>query len=321
MVCPVFIMAAEEAQTILDPEPEPEIPDVQAFENWSVRPFLEVPLLLLTFVNKKEGLSDITYVPNVNLIGGLGLTYRNLMISLYTDLPFASGDEGDFGRTRAKALKVNAFFKRFGFDAGIQDYKGFFLESPKDFYPGWSEGDPYPQEPGMNMVAAGLNLYYIHSDSFSFNAAVKQTEKQNRSASSFLISVSQSYLNLSNDFSLIPPSYAVYFKNESDFSGGLFYATTVAPGWGGTFVHRDFYLSGAMLIGAGLSHARYTVSSEREVRNGVSLKVNFKCSLGYSSELFYTGISVTGDSFSYGMEEFEMMTWTIYVNIFVGYRF
>lgn len=130
------------------------------------------------FIQIHEGKS--TYTPNYPLTPGIGIAVKNTVINVrlgYGLLPLNSKDK--HGETKSIDLQMHNYWRNFMFDLSLQRYQGFFDQDRR--------GNVRGVYPDMTVLQAGGELTYIFNGSkFSARAAFDQTEKQLKSAGSFL---------------------------------------------------------------------------------------------------------------------------------------
>lgn len=124
----------------------------------------------------------LAYIPNNPAKLGLGLSWKNSILSVAGGYGFEFLRDKDKVKTRAIDLQYHHYDRKFLFDFYAQHYKGFSLED--DNKPD-SEVTPCPD---LLFQQFGLNAHYIlNHKRFSYKAAYVQNEKQVRSAGSVLL--------------------------------------------------------------------------------------------------------------------------------------
>ncbi len=204
----------------------------------------------------------------------------------------------------------------------LQDYSGFYAENPKLFNSSWSEGDQYPIREDLKITTLVLNYYYMYDSTLSLRAAFKFSEKQKKTAHSFMYFLSANLIEIDSDSSLIPPSKESKFGEYKGLTGGLFTTISFLPGYGITYVFLDdFYISAMGFLGFGLQGQIFKVDSGDKTTLEVTLKSNIRFSAGFNSEHFYGGAFVFMDIVKYATETVDMSSTSTNILITAGYRF
>ncbi len=347
------------------PEAGPSIDDFS--ERFTIRPFLAVPLQALVIQPSSSnsralrsligGDSDagsaspvtrksITYFPNFKLAGGLGLSYWVFGISAQMAFQGTAKPERRYGRTRFIDLQLHYYFRKLGVDVFYQDYRGYYLESPRRYngwvylentpvYMSYRRGDPGTLRSDLRIATIGFNVFYVFSDNYSLDAAFKQTERQNRRGGSFLLMLSGINYRVSASSSLLPLTQEWLYGVYHGFKGGNFASLGLAPGYSYTFlIGRGYFITPVVFIGAGLTadslKMQRTPQELLAGRDGEKskleafLKTNLRLAVGYNGDSFFYGLAGVLDiSASQGFNKTSISVglYRGYCETFAGYRF
>lgn len=289
-------------------------------KKFMVRPFVSYNVLALEISDSSaDSGSSITYYPNPGVKAGISLFYKTFGTSFaYSS---SSSSENRRGTTEIIDYQLHSYTGRYGFDLSYQRYRGYYLENPEDW--GLSAGDEGTVRDDLTIQSAGANFYRVFSPEFSMPAAFDQTERQIKTAWSFLLMGSAGYFIVRGDSALIPAGYASGYGAYADFSGGRFLSIGLSPGIGITVPHKRYFASAALFVGSGLMIRKYSGGGGSRGSFG---KVNFRCSAGYSGDEFSAGISAylditdTDDFFSDNSEP-ALQVFNLTVTLAAGYRF
>lgn len=189
-------------------------------------------------------------------------------------------------------------------------------------FPGkWAQHFDYIYQKGMTLETSGANVYlpkmktmklggstsYIFNNRFSMNAQSFQSERQLKSAGSFIPALSYYYTELKGD------------KSENIDGKVYFINVALAPGYSYNWV-----IAKKFLIAAGLSAgAGFTKTVDDDVNTtSLLIQASATISLGYNSDTFYGGVFSKGIASSYTADSNVTMGDNIsYVTAFFGYRF
>ena len=189
-------------------------------------------------------------------------------------------------------------------------------------FPGqWAQYFDYIYQKGMTLEVEDGSLYlsslktmkiggstaYVFNKNYSVNALSFQSERQLKSAGSFIPALSYYYTQLSGD--------------ASEGINGKIYFIDVAlsPGYNYNWViAKKFLLAGGLSLGAG-----FTKTVDEEVNTITFLTTaSLNLSLGYNSDTFYGGVQTKGVASSHSAQSSATMSDAVsYVTAFFGYRF
>jgi len=268
---------------------------------------------------------NFKFAPTPQTRMGIGFVNKWFGIRLGFVLPTSSENEKLYGKTTSLDFQTNVFAKTFGLDLYFLNYKGFYLENPKDFVPSWNSSSSYPNTRNARRSTYGANFFYIfnHKD-FSQKAAFQQIEWQKKSSGSFMIGTYFNVTKVDADSALIDlRAYNVVdnldLKRIRVTTGG------VSIGYSHNFIiWKKLLLNLTGMVGLGYLNTSYTYSTpdkDSGGRNGLGAKVSTRIALGYSREKNYFGIYYITDSYEINLskkENFQFKVNNIY--LFYGRR-
>lgn len=332
----------------------------------TIRPFLAVPLQALVIQpssnNSKalKSLTDgdtnadssspatrrsITYYPNFTLAGGLGVSYWVFGLSAQMAIKGTAKPESRYGRTKYFDLQLHYYFRKLGVDAFYQNYRGYYLENPKQYnswvyqngspvYLSYTRGGPGTVRSDLRITTLGFNVFYVFADDYSLDAAFKQSERQNRSGGSFLLMLSGMNSRVSASSSLLPLAQEWLYGIYHGFKGGNFTSLGIAPGYSYTFlIGSRYFITPVIFVGAGVMTDSLRLQRTQEEllagRDGKKnkleafLKTNLRLALGYNGDSFFYGLAGVLDiSASQGFirTSISVGIYRGYFEAFAGYR-
>lgn len=185
------------------------------------------------------------YASNRPMGLGLGFSYRNVGLSFsYSIKPFREKDKGD---TKSLDLQYHIYGKKMVFDIIGQLYEGFYSEEENE-----AKEINYNIHNKLKVYKLGLSWQYVfNSKKFSHRAALGQSEKQLKSAGSFLLGGEFYYNQIHSD---IP-----YFFSDSLDGKEKYISFQFGPnvGYAYTWVFKKhFFLSLSVSVGfnLGINH-------------------------------------------------------------------
>lgn len=170
----------------------------------------------------KSGEGEKSYTPNNPPNIGLGFSIKNTIID------FSYGYGADFLRNRDKGkttsfdFQLHSYGQKITFDLFVQRYHGFYNDEEKEI-------ELYPD---LKVYQYGIYGQYIFNNKkFSYKAAFNQSEKQLRSAGSFLIGFGGYKTNITSDSSFVYNEKHSLDNFQFGVSGGYAYTWVVARFW------------------------------------------------------------------------------------------
>lgn len=239
----------------------------------------------------------LQYNPNSRLILGLGFSYGILSINVGVNFPALNNkDTEQLGNTRHLDLQTHIYSRKFVIDLYFMKYEGFYLQNSHDMITDWPSHDTHQLRGDMKLNGYGANVQYIFNNrKFSYRAAYAQTDRQKKSAGSFLAGIDCYYTVGQGDSSLIPTNIkypyfwlGMRYDKSTNFSFGL------NGGYAHTFVIKEKWFLSLSAV-PGLSVGKATLSYAKTDQNMASFSVNanlmWRFAIGYHSPNFFVGFS------------------------------
>ncbi len=250
-----------------------------------------------------------------------GINYRWLAFSLTFAPKFFSEniDNKIKGETKSFGFGFSSNFNHIIQKVNYSRVKGYYLDNTNEFDATWKNGDPYIQFPGLVYRSFSGQTAYKFNNNFSFNAINSQTEKQLKSAGTFLPSLSYQHYVVNDQKPLTGQNSSQKSKTfEIVFSPGYYY----------TFVTTsNLYASAGINPGIGFSRTKLLT---RESSGNTKIKYNETVyqlettfTFGYDSRRFFTGIQIMTGTRGYGQSDANnvILREKGTGSFFIGYRF
>ncbi len=224
-----------------------------------------------------EAPKTIKYMPNSKITLGIGATYNWLSINLALGFKFLNQSKENKGETNYIDLQTHIYGRRSTLDFYGQFYHGYYID-PENLT---NHPDPY-LKPDLLTNEIGLAYMYMANwKRFSARAAMLQSERQLKSAGTFLIGGSTNYVSSSADITIIPELDE--FNQLQDVRIVRTYEIGPSAGYAYTFVFLQRFFTTAMLIG-NLNVNFNTEYIPEGKRTNVSLTPDYtyKIAAGYS---------------------------------------
>ena len=268
-----------------------------------------------TFEVKTETTKFILY-PNTATNLRLNVNYRFISFGFQFTPDFipGNGDESLKGKTKSFQLSTAFIFKHWFTDLSYSKVNGYYLKNSNDFT-ALSENEPFIQFPDLNYYGFAITTGYSSNSKFSFKSLTSQTERQLRSAGSFIPSINLRY------FIIDDKSSGMSTQKSNNFE------SSIGPGYVYTFVSREkFYLSLGLLTRIGYLNTKLTTrlpdGDLTTNQDNFIFRWDGKVGLGYNGNSFYTGLYSTISGTEYRQENTTAMNFEtrVFYHLFLGIR-
>ncbi|WP_280748308.1 DUF4421 family protein [Parabacteroides sp. PF5-9] len=219
------------------------------------------------FLETIQPQSEQTYFPNNPARLGVGLSWKNSVLSFAYGYPFDFLREKKFGKTRFIDWQYHHYDRKFVFDLFLQRYKGFYMEDKK-------RSEPFILSPDLSVRQYGMNANYIvNNKKFSYKAAFVQNEKQLRSAGSLLLGGGIYVTQITSDSSFVYMDRRSFDNFQFGLSAGYAYTWVLGKRW---------FINGSCTVGINFGSEK--VSSFGKQKLEVYPTVFPRMSIGYNHE-------------------------------------
>lgn len=262
---------------------------------------------------------DLAIEPNIGSNFGIGIAYGGYGVS--GSLPNANSnkDTSIYGHTDRFDFQFYYTSRHWGVDFFYQNYKGFYLDNPVLYNPGFRTGDVYPQFSTLKILNIGVGGFYNLNENYSSNAAFSQGERQLTSAGSFIVDTSISFLRLNTSESLVPASEKSFYPDLDSYRGGEYIIWSVKPGYGYNLVYGRLTLGGMFALGPALQR-QYSklLSIESRETIHVDISVDIKLSAWFEFKEQFAGVMAMIESNRISIEQFALESQTASIQLFYG---
>jgi hypothetical protein len=270
--------------------------------------------------NLKGSRNKLQYKSNKPYSFGIGMYLFELGFELAFAIPLDEKSKEIYGESKARDIQLHVLGKRWGMDAFVQKYSGFYLIDPEVDIPA---NTPYYQRPDIVTRNIGISLNYtFNKNKFSFRSAYNFTERQLTSAGSFIVFGSIDNLYLKADSAIVGNQYLPTFGESSRFSQIKTTVLSIVPGYTYSLIYKGFFLNGTLAIGPATNYVRYKLETGQEDSNfNVSASIAARLSLGYNGDRLFGGLIFTNLGRSTKFENLELSGSNSSFKILMGYRF
>jgi len=159
--------------------------------------------LYYTLRDKDAKFKPVSIIPNSKSNIGISFSYKSFGLSYSKRISESPYIERKYGKTTYSNFRLNYFYKNYGFDGYIQQYKGLYYKNPQFLFPDFSKDGIYPKLPNMSITTLGYNSTIKKNSNFSFKSIYYQSERQTRSIGSLVLMISTRLSRIKNDYAWI----------------------------------------------------------------------------------------------------------------------
>lgn len=303
---------------------EKSIPEnIEKFsKDFSVKIRISSPQVWIDVNSRMLGQGDkFRYKPYVPAILGVALKVKKFYISAGTKLPTSEKTKKKYVDTKSRDIFINLQGRKVAWNMFYRDYNGFYLDNYAPYYPTWNlDSLGYPKRDDLHIVEAGLSLGFSFNRNFSLNAAFAQSERQKKSAGSFLMAISERYQRIDTDTDFVPPVQEAYYPNLSKLKYGNFSSTILALGYGYQVVYKNFHFTPVVMFGSGFQVQIYSQTNKNRLWINFPTYANFRGQLGYNSDVFFANVIYQMEFSSIPIKESRIRIYRNWLEFGVGVR-
>ena len=264
--------------------------------------------------------NDYSIYPNITNVLQFSLSYRFIRASIGWAPDWLPGnrDEDIKGKTDALGISVAMFSRHWYQGLGYGKVQGYYLENTRDYDPTWMDGDPYIQLPDLHYMGFSGTTGYVLNPRLSLKSVSLQTERQLKSAGSFIAFAAYRYFII-DDKSIPSPGGATQKSNNLEIG--------IGPGYVYTFVLKErFYASLGFMPSIGLVNTKLTtryadgdvISNQRNL----AFRWAGHGAIGYNGHSFFTGFYINYAGMTYEQENTTAVNHDnrMFYQFFAGFR-
>lgn len=285
-----------------------------------IAPLLKYRYPSIIFSGQDPAHRRLVYRPNNKFISGVRVMAFGVMAEFSAGLIPGDRSIERYGKTNASDLAINAMTRHWYGDFQWLNYEGtFFRRSWEDY----ARDQPLPLRSDMDIRMRSLSLTWVfRPDYFSMRSAYLFSERQVESGGSPLLRAGLTRFLVHGSGTIINSEDMEWFPDLEDVNEVTTHALGLAPGYGYTYVHRDFFINGTLLAGPAQYWIRYDLNQDGP-RYDIQLNwlTSLTFSVGYNGPVFFGGISFRSQSFAVRMPESRLIANQALINTMVGYRF
>ncbi len=275
------------------------------------------------FNGKAMPRGPVNYEPSQPVRIGGSAFYGPFGFAFSLPLPMDPALEQRQGRTKASDFQFNLYFRRWGIDLAWQDYRKFYIDNSAAAVPAFT-GDVKYQREDIKTHNLSANAFYVFNHKkFSYAAAFNQSERQLKSAGSFILGAGWSVFRLEADSAFIPGLLQTANNADLLVTRGNFSSAGVTLGYAHTFVIKSkFYISLGLTPGIAVGLMDWRDQLGNELKNTrTHFRLTFRYSIGFNGDRYYWGLNGFNDATQISFNENLNLTYgTANVFLFFGRR-
>lgn len=242
-------------------------------------------------------------------------SYLSFGLQWSPDFLPGNGDNTLKGNTRAFSLGSSILMEKWLLELNYHLVRGFYLHNTASFQ-AWQPGQAYIQFPEQRHEGFNLRFGHIFNPHFSYRSLHSQTERQIRSAGSFLPFLQADY-------------YAFDDQSKSlNSQGSQNLEILLYPGYSYTLVYREnFYLNLSANAGGAYLHTwlltRANGGDVQSTQDNWALGWELSGSIGYNAKKWYGGLRYESAQLSFRQNQTTVRNTEVQLAyyFFLGYRF
>ncbi|MDF2438125.1 MAG: hypothetical protein K0Q95_2501 [Bacteroidota bacterium] len=255
-------------------------------------------------VSDRDSLSSIQYTINTKLNMGIGFTFKGVGFDIEYSPPGLNNDDAKYGKSSQFAVSTSANGRKFIYDVYYRQYNGF--RTTAMYNVANDTVFDYSKRADIRNYHAGFTLTYVFNNKrYSSAAPYSLSQKQRKSAGSFLLGTYAFLYGLTADSIIYPDSVFRSFRKELQFSAAASYTFGVSCGYTYTLVFgkkKNWFINIATL--PGISYQQfYSVNAFDKstfTNNTAAFSLQSRLSMGYNRKNYFIGVYWMGNNFVLG---------------------
>lgn len=271
-------------------------------------------------------LSKLLYKTHSNHSTGFGIEYDKISFSIGWKSPVTENDEKSKGITKTFNLAFSLNGKKHRIETSYRSFTGFYDADLSKYGIQASDSSVNYQDPGMNITETRGKFFWFFNKKrrFSYAAAYSNSQRQLKSAGTFLLISNLYGLTMHSDTGFIPVPAKPFYGDHRNLNGFRSIGISLNPGFSYNLVlFKTIFANTTFSWGPELQF-RKTKSMDGMEKNSVDLgmsALDFRGSLGYNGKYFYFYWFVMGDVNAFDPDKINLVKSMIYQGGIIGYRF
>jgi hypothetical protein len=226
-----------------------------------------------------------------------------------------------YGESNARDAQLNILAKRWGLDAFVQRYTGFYIVD-SEHEP--ADNEPFPQRSDIATRNFGLTGHYVFKgQKYSLRSAYNFAERQLNSTGSFIVLGSLYTFRVAADSSVVNANRRADFGGQVDFTRLRYTTFSIAPGYTINLTWRHFFLNTMLALGPAHHWINYDLEDNPLTRHDIEINTFFgaRIAIGYNGDRLFGGVSYVSQGSTLKFDAVDFSNNNSLFKILVGYRF
>jgi hypothetical protein len=255
---------------------------------------------------------------------GVGLSFKAIGLEVQFSPKALNQNDALYGKTTQFSLATGGHSRRFIYDVYYRYSEGYHTTKKYKF--GEDTVETYYKRPDIINNNIGINIIYIFNNKkFSSSAPYSLTQKQRKSAGSFLLGTYAFAYTLSADTVILPDTMYKQFKPSLQFQNAASLTWGVSCGYTYTLVFlKNCFFNIATIPGISVQEFYSENSFTKEVynRSSASLSLQSRFSMGINKPRWFLGLSWANNKFLISDDKEATLNYKFGVfRFYYGYRF
>lgn len=265
-------------------------------------------------------------IADANAVTGISIDFDKISfcfgIKSTPPTPAIAKQKGD---TKYSTLGLSFTFYRFRFESSYRRYHGFYDVKSPLYTPDFDSNGVYYQNPSMDVRSIRVkSLFVFNKRKFSYSSAYFNTQRQLKTAGSWML-VSNVYdYAFSSDTSLIPAASQQFYGMYALMNSYRVQGISLGPGYSVNLVlFKTFYINLTATSGFDLQHRRIGTfdNSYTSKRTRMGAAGDFRAAIGLNGKRAFFSITYRVDYNSYLNTGMRLEPRYHSVDFNFGYRF
>jgi hypothetical protein len=275
-------------------------------------------------LTNKLSKSSFEYSITNKLNFGIGLSFKGIGLEVQFSPRALNQNDALYGKTTQFALSTSGNTRRFIYDVYYRYSEGYHT-TRKMLLPG-DTVENYYKRPDIINNNLGLSVIYVFNNKrFSSAAPYNLTERQRKSAGSFLLGTYAFAYTITADSIILPDTMYREFRPELQFREAGSLSWGISCGYTYTLIFfKKWFFNIATIPGISVQEFYSKNAFDDKVSNRVSasLSLQSRFSLGYNRTNYFIGISWQNNKFLISDNDENSMNYKFGVfRFYYGHRF
>lgn len=279
-----------------------------------------------TMTEDSLGWGSPIMMSNLKWSSGVALDFDKLSLTVgLSSQPYTNEELRLKGKTKYTALGLSFVLYRFRFEASYRKYQGFYDTRTPIYNSVQDSSWTYYQDPDFMARSVRVKaLFIFNKRKFSYNAAYFNTQRQLKSAGSWLM-VGNIYDNLfSTKTSLIPDSSRYFFQQYGLMNHAHLQGISIGPGYSYNLViWKTLFVNLTLTSGFDIQHRQiktYDYSYAADYWK-IGAAGDFRAAIGLNGKRMFLSLTYRQDYNSYVMQGMTIQSRYHAIDLNFGYRF